>query len=96
MQIVWSEEALSDYHQIIDYLLLEWSEKSARTFIDEVDSVLFLLQRQPELFPLSAVPAVRRAVIRKQVTLYYTIRQEELVLVRIWNTKQNPTRLTFG
>lgn len=71
-QITWSEDAVADYYQIIDFLLLEWSERAAITFIEEVAAVLDILKLVPELYPLSSYPKVRRAVIRKQVTLYYT------------------------
>ena len=41
---VWTENALKDYHQNIDYLLREWSEKEALIFIGDVDSILFSLK----------------------------------------------------
>jgi plasmid stabilization system protein ParE len=37
MGIIWSDDALKDYHQNIDFLRTEWSEKSAQEFIDDVD-----------------------------------------------------------
>jgi plasmid stabilization system protein ParE len=92
-QITWSDEAVTDYHQTIDYLLQEWSEQAAIDFIEEVEAVLDILKLQPELYPLSSYPQVRRAVIRKQVTLYYTLEKEEILLVRFWNTYQNPDNL---
>jgi hypothetical protein len=36
---------------------------------------------------------VRRAVIRKQITLYYLIEGESVYLVRFWNTYQDPDSL---
>ncbi|MBF9253953.1 type II toxin-antitoxin system RelE/ParE family toxin [Pontibacter sp. 172403-2] len=92
-QIIWSDDAVTDYYQTIDYLLLEWPEQVAITFIEEVEAVLDVLKLQPELYPLSSYPNVRRAVIRKQVTLYYTLKKEEIILVRFWNTYQNPDNL---
>jgi plasmid stabilization system protein ParE len=92
-QITWSDDAVADYHQAIDFLLLEWSEQVAITFIEEVEAVLDILKLQPELYPFSYYPNVRRAVIRKQVTLYYTSDKEEIVLIRFWNTYQNPDNL---
>lgn len=91
--ITWSDDAVADYHQAIDYLLSEWPEQVAITFIEEVEAVLDILKLQPKLYPLSAYPNVRRAVIRKQVTLYYTLDKEEIILVRFWNTYQNPDNL---
>jgi len=90
MQIVWSADAVEDYHQNIEYLLSNWSEKSATDFIEEVESLLDLLQKWPNLFPLSEYKFIRRAVVRTQVTLFYTVKKDSVYLVRFWNTRQNP------
>jgi hypothetical protein len=37
MKIVWSDEAITDYHQNIDYLMKEWSEQVAVEFIEDVE-----------------------------------------------------------
>lgn len=58
-QITWSDDAVADYHQAIDYLLSEWSEQAAITFMEEVEAVLDILKMQPELYPLSAYRKVK-------------------------------------
>lgn len=93
MNIVWSDEAAEDYHQNIDYLLAEWSEKSAAEFIEDVASILELLKTQPKLYPLTDSPSVRKAVIRKQITLFYKIEKQNIHLIRFWNNRQNPEKL---
>ncbi len=90
MNIVWSDEAKSDYEQNIKYLLKEWTEESAINFIDEVDAVLELLKINPKLYPKSDYKSIRRAVIRKQITLFYQEKESTIYLVRFWNTYQNP------
>jgi len=96
MAIIWSDDALQDYDENIRYLIREWSEESASDFIDEVESVLNLLEINPELFPHSGFKTIRRAVIRKQITLYYLINNDmNIYLVRFWNTYQNPDSLQF-
>ena len=51
MQIVWAAEAITDYHQNLDYLLKEWSEKVALEFMEEVEIVIHLIKSHPELYP---------------------------------------------
>ena len=70
-ELLWSNEALADYEQNLIYLTQEWSEKSAKRYIAEVDAVLKVIKTNPRLFPLSEYRGIRKAVIRKQVTLYY-------------------------
>jgi len=87
--INWSEVSYEDYHQNIDYLLSEWSEKSAKKFIDEVERTLELLVKNPKMYPLSNYEGLRKAVITKQITLYYKIQKDSIILVRFWNNYQN-------
>jgi len=95
MKIVWTDKALLDYHQNIDYLLSEWNERSAIEFIDDVDAMIALINAMPELFPLSDYLNVRRAVVRKQITLFYSIEGSKIYLLRFWNIYQNPSSLKF-
>jgi hypothetical protein len=53
MKIVWAEEAFDDYHQNIEYLLEEWTEKIALEFIEDVERTLELIKLYPELYPLA-------------------------------------------
>ncbi len=94
-KIIWSDEAIHDYHQNINYLISQWSEDSASTFMDEVETTLELIQFTPEIVPSSDYKSIRRAVIRKQITLYYMIKEESIYLVRFWNTYQNPDSINL-
>ncbi|MEQ9229213.1 MAG: type II toxin-antitoxin system RelE/ParE family toxin [Cyclobacteriaceae bacterium] len=93
MKIIWSEEARLDFEQNIHYLVQAWTEESAKNFIQEVEAVIELIRENPKLFPLSDYKNVRRAVIRKQVTLFYKEDDSSIYLVRFWNTYQNPDSL---
>jgi plasmid stabilization system protein ParE len=42
-EIIWSDEAIQDYHQNIEYLMSKWSEESASAFIEEVEATLELI-----------------------------------------------------
>lgn len=93
MEIIWSEDAKSDYHQNIDYLISEWNENVARRFIREVENILALLETNPDLYPNTGYKQVKKAVILKQITLYYHIEGKTIYLVRFWNNYQDPNRL---
>lgn len=90
MDIIWSKEAVADYHENIEYLLEEWSESVAINFIEEVESVIDIIEKQPEIFPMSDHQSVRRAVIRKQITLFYKIIDNRVYLLRFWNNYKDP------
>ncbi len=92
-KIVWSADAVSDYEQNIDYLLDKWGVKETQQFIDEVTDILDTISKMPELFPLSDYRNIRKCVVRKQVSILYTVNDDKIELVRIWNNKQNPQNL---
>jgi plasmid stabilization system protein ParE len=41
---IWTDLALRDYHENIDYLIREWSEKEAIGFIEDVENTLFFFK----------------------------------------------------
>jgi plasmid stabilization system protein ParE len=93
MQTVWSDDALIDYNQNIDYLQKEWSEQVALEFVEDVEATIELIKDFPELYPLTEYLGVRKALVRKQITLFYRIKDNEIHLIRFWNNYQDPKRL---
>ncbi len=95
MQIFWSDEAITDYHQNIDYLVKEWSEQVAVEFIEDVEIVIDLIKSHPELYPLTDYQEIRKAVVRQQITLFYKVKNKTIHLIRFWNNYQDPGGLKF-
>jgi plasmid stabilization system protein ParE len=93
MQIIWSDEAVADFHQNINYLLENWPTSVATEFIEDVEAVVELIKSHPDLYPLSDYKEIRRAVIRKQVTLFFKIEKDAIHLIRFWNNYQSPQKL---
>ena len=77
-RIIWSDEAIQDYHQNIKYLISQWSEESASSFIEEVEATLELIQFKPEIYPMSEYKSVRRSVIKTNYTLLFGRRRISL------------------
>lgn len=93
MTIIWSDEAVADYHQNIEYLLSEWSEAVAIEFINDVEAVLNLIKTHPELYPLSDFQGVRKAVFRKQITLFFKANETKIFSSGFGINYQNPQKL---
>ena len=93
MQIVWSDDAVADYHQNIDFLLEKWSVQVAVEFMEDVETIIELVERQPEKYPLTDYQGIRKAVVRKQITLFFRLKDETIHLIQFWNNYQDPERL---
>jgi hypothetical protein len=73
--------------------LKEWSAQVAIEFIEDVEAVVELIKGHPELYPLTDYQEIRKAVVRKQITLFFKISEREIHLIRFWNSYQDPEKL---
>jgi hypothetical protein len=92
----WNKLAWFDYHENIDYLLKEWSEKEAQHFIDEVYEIEFILSQGNVDFQETDRKDIKRCVIFKQISLLYKVNDEfNVELLRFWNNNQDIKKLRF-
>lgn len=93
-KIVWSKRALSDLDEIICYLQENWTEKEIRKFSQKLDHLLEILQHQPYLFSESiSISDTYRAVLSKQVSIYYQVGNNEIQLITLFDNRQDPEKL---
>ncbi len=89
MKIEWTLASKNDYWQNIEYLENHWSEKEVLNFITEIDYSLNLLAKGNVTFTKSDYINVYKMVIIKQITIYYSIENETIYLLRFWNNDQD-------
>ena len=82
-----------DFELVLKYLIFKWSFSVAEDFIKRLDQKIELIQLQPELFEKVNYKNVRRAIILPQISLFYLIDKEVIVILRLWNNSQNPDKL---
>ena len=85
MKIEWTLASKNDYWQNIEYLESHWSEKEVLNFIIEIEYSLNLLAKENVLFIKSDYSNVYKMVVIKQITLYYSIENHTIYLLRFWN-----------
>lgn len=91
MKIEWTQASKIDYWQNIEYLENYWSEKEVLNFIIEVDYCINLLTKENVAFTKSEYKNVYKMVIIKQITIYYSIKNDIIYLLRFWNNYQDLT-----
>ena len=91
MKIEWTQASKIDYWQNIEYLENYWSEKEVLNFIIEVDYCLNLLTKENVAFTKSEYKNVYKMEIIKQITIYYSIKNDIIYLLRFWNNYQDLT-----
>jgi plasmid stabilization system protein ParE len=96
LEVFWSKKADLNFDSIIDYLQSEWGESSIKLFVKKVYEILDLLIEYPEIGSLEYQELnIRKIVIVKQITLFYQVRDEKLILLNFYNNKQNPKEKRF-
>lgn len=89
MKIEWTLASKNDYWQNIEYLENHWSDKEVLNFINEIDYSINLLAKGNLTFTKSDYINVYKMVIIKQITIYYSIENETIYLLRFWNNYQD-------
>lgn len=93
-RIQWTERAIFDLQNIIDYLLYKWTEKEVKNFVRKLDKRLELISINPRLFPKTKKRRnVRRSVLTKHTVIYYETSTDTIRIVTLFDPRQDPRKL---
>ena len=94
--VIWNKLAKEDFYENIEYLLTDWSERDAQTFIDEVYEIEYLLKNGIIDFQETNKSGVRRCVVCRQITLFYRIYDNNKIeFLRFWNNYRDSEKLLY-
>ena len=86
MTIRWTPTARITYFKVLDYLEEAWTKKELQNFVNEVESLIKQIIKDPHMFQASKKKKnVRKGLITAHNTLYYRIktRKKELEIIII-------------
>lgn len=90
-KILWTDHAISELKETIDYLLNNWTERELRIFSSKLDHTIELISKSPEIFPASTEKTtVRKAVVEKHNNLYYRIHADSVEIISLFSNRKNP------
>ncbi|GGH48189.1 hypothetical protein IA57_04315 [Mangrovimonas yunxiaonensis] len=90
-KILWTDHAISELKETIEYLENNWTEKEVRTFSVKLDHTIELISKTPEIFPESfEKKTIRKAVVEKHNNLYYRINKNSVEIVSLFSNRKNP------
>ena len=93
-KIIWTDEALRNLDEILDYLKLEWTDREILQFKRKLSDQLEIIKKYPFIFPKSdRKPRLRKAVLSKQTIIFYEVQGFQLNLVYLFQTKMNPKKI---
>ena len=89
ISIIWTDLAIDDFSENIYYLEKEWTEKEVLRFNKKVNEVIDKLSKGNIQFKSTDYKNVFQVVILKQITLFYELDKNNIILLRFWNNYQD-------
>ena len=94
--IVWSRLAEHDYAGILKYLNENWDEKVVFLFLGLTENILRQISENPRQFPLIYKKRkIRKCVLTRHNTIFYRDNKTQIDILRVYDTRQDPEKLTF-
>lgn len=92
--IIQSPLADDDLYHVIEYLLSNQNPIVANNFLDILYEHLEIIANNPKQFPLVyKTRKYRKCVVTKHNTVYYKEQEANILVLRIFDTRQNPKKL---
>ena len=89
-KLFWTDEAIKNLEEILDYLAERWTEREVEVFKNKLSKQLDLILINPRMFPVSLHnPKLRKAVLSKQTSIFYEIRGNIVYLVYLFINHRN-------
>ena len=88
--LIWSPKSRDNFLDILGYIQDEWGIKKATDFIDRTDVILEKITVYPLMYPASkSNKNLRQAVVTKQTSLTYEIRDDAVELIEFYDNRRN-------
>lgn len=95
-QVIWAPSAENDFGVILEYLNQQWGAKTTYQFIEITSTIIQQIAWKPKMLPISNKKMkIRRGVITKHNSIYYRESPAQIQIIRIYDTRQDPDKLTF-
>lgn len=89
-----SKTAESKLEKLFEYLIENWSQKVKSNFVKKLDKTIKIIKIHPDSFPESHKhKGLRKCVVTKQTTLFYRFNSKEIIIVTVFDSRQNPKKL---
>ena len=92
-EILWTDLALEELSETVEYLKREFSQKEIDILGDEIERISSITSQNPNIFPNSDRLKTRKAVILKFNTLYYRIMNDKIEIVSFFSNRQSPDKM---
>jgi plasmid stabilization system protein ParE len=93
MRVVWTEEAVESFLDIKDFLSATWNEMVVEEFSSRTDKTVNMISKNPSIGTRFGADNDRRVIIHPHVSLFYEVNKETIVILLLWDNRQDPFEL---
>jgi len=91
--IIWTDKAMAGSTEIKLYLRYYFSETEIDNYLKLLESFEKIILSFPQLYPLSGKnKKVRRAVLSKQLSVFYSLKAEFITIVAVLDNRMSDAR----
>lgn len=96
MKIKWTKRANNSYKKILAYTIDSFGHTVANSSVQRTLNVLDIIVNNPHAYKVhDGHKHCRQAVLVKSISLYYTIKEDQVVIIAIWQSSLNPGSLNL-
>ena len=93
-KIIISPEAKEDLKNILSFLTENWGDQVVQEFLQKLNTFYYIVSVNPRLFGYyNKSKNIRKYLISRQNIIYYRIRNKEVQIITVFDTRQNPSKL---
>ena len=89
-EIIWTDLALEELAETVEYLKRKFTEKEVDNLGDEIERILAIISANPHIFPTSSKNQIRKAVILKFNSMYYRITGNNIQILSFFSNRKDP------
>lgn len=95
-EIKWTKRANNSYNLIIDYIFTNFGENATKSFVQNTYKHIERLAKFPNMGSIEDTErAIRGFVISKHNTMFYRVRDKEIIILNIFSNQKNPRRMKY-
>lgn len=91
-KILWTANALKELDDTINYLENNFSINELIHLSNKIENVSQLISKNPNIFPIYKENSVHRVVILRYNTMYYKVKNENIIMLSFFSNRQSPKR----
>lgn len=92
-KVIWSPRSKEEFGDVLDYLESEFGKNAALKCLEDVESILESIAVFPYLFKAYQGQRIRKAVVHKNLSVFYAVTSDFIELLSFWDNRRNPKKL---